>query len=263
MRNITIVPSVRLFKNRLNLNANVGFQQNNLDDTRTSTTERTVGSFNATYVPNEKWNFAGSYSNFSSYTNVKPQADPFFQNTLDTLNFYQVSQTTSGTVMRNLGGEKNPQSIMLTGSYQKASDEAQYEGGNQQSNFITMNIAYSYSLVPSNLTMALAGNIYSNNAAGVKSTYWGPTVSVTKSFLGKTLRGSLASSYNETSGGGIESSSVLNSRLSVSYAPQGQEGEASRHNVSLGLNVLNRLKSTQQQPSYTELTGTLNYTYAF
>jgi hypothetical protein len=263
MRNITVVPSIRLFKNRLNLNANVGFQQNNLDDTRTSTTERTVGAFNATYVPNEKWNFAGSYSNFSSYTNVKPQADPFFRNTLDTLNFYQISQTTSGTVMRNLGGEKNPQSIMLTGSHQKASDEAQYEGGSQQSNFITMNIAYSYSLVPSNLTMALAGNIYSNNAAGVKSTYWGPTVSVTKSFLEKTLRGSLASSYNETSGGGIESSSVLNSRLSVSYAPQGQEGEASRHNVSLGLNVLNRLKSTQQQPSYTELTGTLNYTYAF
>jgi hypothetical protein len=263
MRNITVMPSVRLFKNRLNLNANVGFQENNLDDSRTSTTKRTVGAFNATYVPNEKWNFAANYSNFSSYTNVRPQIDPFFRNTLDTLNFYQVSRTTTGTIMRNLGGQDNPQSIMFTGSYQKASDVAEYEGGNQQSDFLTMNVSYSYSLVPSNMTLAIAGNVYTNNAAGVKSTYWGPTVSATKSFMDKTLRGSLASSYNETSGDNIESSPVLNSRLSVSYAPKGQEGESSRHSLSLGLSVLNRLKSTQQQPSYTELTGTLNYTYAF
>ncbi|HEY8934787.1 MAG TPA: hypothetical protein VIM65_06180, partial [Cyclobacteriaceae bacterium] len=78
MRNITVMPSLRLFKNRLNLNANVGFQENNLDKTRTSTTKRTVGAFNATYVPNEKWNFAANYSNFSSYTNVRPQIDPYF-----------------------------------------------------------------------------------------------------------------------------------------------------------------------------------------
>jgi len=263
MRNITVMPSLRLFKNRLNLNANVGFQENNLDKTRTSTTKRTVGAFNATYVPNEKWNFAANYSNFSSYTNVRPQIDPYFRNTLDTLNFYQVSRTTTGTIMRNLGGQNNPQSIMFTGSYQKASDVAQYQGGSQQSDFLTMNVSYSYSLVPSNMTLAVAGNLYTNNAAGVKSTYWGPTVSATKSFMDKTLRGSLASSYNETSGGNIQSSPVLNSRLSVSYAPKGQEGETSKHNFSLGLNVLNRLKSTQQQPAYSELTGTLNYSYTF
>jgi hypothetical protein len=111
--------------------------------------------------------------------------------------------------------------------------------------------------------LALAGNIYTNNAAGVKSTYWGPTVSATKSFMDKTLRTSLASSYNETSGDNIQSSPVLNSRLSVSYSPKGKEGANSSHNFSLGMNVLNRLKSTDQQSSYTELTGTLNYTYTF
>lgn len=263
MRNITVMPSVRLFKNRLNLNANVGFQENNLDDSRTSTTKRTVGAFNATYVPNEKWNFAANYSNFSSYTNVRPQIDPFFRNTLDTLNFYQVSRTTTGTVMRNLGGQENPQSIMLTGSYQKASDVAQYEGGNQQSDFLTMNIAYSYSLVPSNLTLAIAGNVYTNNAAGVKSTYWGPTLSATKSFLDKVLRGSIASSYNETSGDNIQSSPVLNTRLGFSFTPKGREGARCHHNLSWGMNVLSRLKSTDQQAAYTEVTETINYTFTF
>jgi hypothetical protein len=126
-----------------------------------------------------------------------------------------------------------------------------------------MNVAYSYSLVPSNLTVAIAGNVYTNNAAGVKTTYWGPTVSVTKSFMDKMLRSSFATSYNETSGDNIQSSPVLNTRLSLSFAPKGKEGESSRHNFSLGLNMLNRLQGTEQQPAYTELTGTLNYTYTF
>jgi hypothetical protein len=35
------------------------------------------------------------------------------------------------------------------------------------------------------------------------------------------------------------------------------------HHFSLGLNVLNRLKSTETQAAFTELTATLNYAYSF
>jgi hypothetical protein len=262
MRNITIVPSVRLLKGRMNIAGNVGFQQNNLDDTRTSTTKRFVGSTNVTYAPNELWNFAANYSNFSSYTNTRPQIDPYYKNNLDTLNFYQVSETTGLTVVRNLGGKENPQSIMINSSYQKASDQADYEGGDQQSNFITGNISYSYSLVPSNTTLALSGNIYKNDAAGVKTIYWGPTLSITKGFLEKALRATLTTSYNETSGD-VSSSPVLNNRLNFIYTPKGGDGNSPKHNFSLGANFLNRFKKTEQQSSYSELTGVINYSYLF
>lgn len=264
MRNMTVAPSVRLFKNRLNLAANAGLQQNNLDKARESTTERVVGSVNANYLPNEFWNVVVNYSNFSSYTNVRPQQDPFFRNTLDTLNFYQVSQTTNVSVLRNLGKKEKPQSVMLNMSYQKAMDNASFEGGSNQSNFITANASYSYSIVPSSMTLAIAGNYYTTTAAGIKMTYWGPTVSVTKSFLEKTLRGSWASSYNETSGNSANASPILNNRLNLSYAPKAKDaGTSSPHTLSLGMNVLNRLKSSEQQPSFTEVTGTVNYTYSF
>jgi hypothetical protein len=264
MRNITIAPSFRLFKNRLNLAANVGLQENNLDNAKASTTKRTVGSINVNYVPNEKWNFGGNYSNFSTFTNIKPQPDPFFQNRLDTLNYYQLSQTLNGMAMRNLGNEQKPQSIMLNVSYQKANDETSYEGGSQQSDFISVNASYSYSSVPSSTTVALAGNVYANNAAGIKSTYWGPTLSLTKGFLEKTLRASLATSYNETSGNNVQSSPVLNNRFGLNFTPK-KDGSDSRsqHNVAFNLNVLNRLKGTEQQPAFTEITATLNYTYSF
>jgi hypothetical protein len=265
LRNLTIAPSLRLFENKLNLVANVGLQRNNLDNEKTSTTERTVGSVNANYVPNEFWNFAANYSNFTSFTNVKPQPDPFFQNTpLDTLNFYQLSQTMSGNVMRNLGTKDKPQSIMLNVSYQKAGDKALYAGGNrQQSEFINLNVAYSYAIVPANASLSIAGNIYKNTASGIETTYWGPTVSITKALYAKRLRASLSSSYNETSGT-VKTSPVLNDRLSLNYSPKPKEaGGMSRHSLALGINYSNRLKNTEQQSKYSELTGTFNYTYAF
>lgn len=262
MRNITIVPSVRLLQNKLNLAANVGFQRNNLDDARASTTERFVGSMNANYVPDEKWNFACSYSNFSSYTNMRPLADPFFQNNLDTLNFYQVSQTLSGTVVRTVGNRQKPQNIMVTISYQAANDESAYEGGDVQSNFFTSNMAYSYAVVSSQTTMGAGANVYANNAGGIKTTYWGPMVNVTQSLFDKEVRVSWACSYNKTSGNGIESSPVLNNRLGVTFTPHG-DSKSGRHNFSCGLNLVNRLKDTAQQKAFSELTGTVSYTYIF
>jgi hypothetical protein len=153
---------------------------------------------------------------------------------------------------------------MLNMSYQKANDNASYEGGDQQSDFISGNASYSYSIVPSATTFAISGNVYTTNAAGMKSTYWGPTLSITKAFLDKTLRGSWTTSYNETSGNNIQASPVLNNRLGLSYAPKAQNaGANSPHNLSLGINVLNRLKDTEQQPAFAEYTGTFNYTYTF
>jgi hypothetical protein len=264
MRNITIAPSLRLLKSTLNISANMGIQSNNLDQIRTSTTKRKVGSLVLNYAPNELWNLAANYSNFTSYTNIRPQIDPYLRNTLDTLNFYQVSQTMSGTVLRNLGSQERPQSIVINMSYQKASDKASYEGGaSKESELITLNISYSYAIVPSNISVAIAGNIYKNSASTIKTTYWGPTLGVTKTLYENTLRASFASTYNETNGS-IIVSPVLNNRLSINYTPKPKEvGGRSSQNFALGVNAINRLKNIGEQPKYSEVTGTINYTYVF
>lgn len=263
MRNITVAPNVRLLKNKITLSANVGVQKNNLNQSRASTTLRTVGAFNAQYMPNEKWNLAGSYSNFSSYTNMRPRVDPNFQNNLDTLNFYQVSETMTGSMSRSLGSREKPQSIIWTGSYQKASNKSAYDKTAQLSDFLTTNVSYSCSIVPSNLTVALSANVYTNNAAGVQSTFFGPTLNTTKSFLDKTLRCSYATSYNQTSSNRAKTSPVWNHVFSFSYAPQNKKEGNLGNNFSLGINVLRRLDDIDQQPAFTELTGTFNYTFTF
>jgi hypothetical protein len=264
MQNITIAPTVRLLKAKLTLAANVGLQNNNLDNARASTTSRNVGALNANYTPNEKWNFASSYSNFSSFTNVRKYSDPFFQNKLDTLNFYQVSQTLNANVIRNLGGKENPQSIMLNTSFQNSSDQASYKGGGQKSDFLSANLSYSYAIAPSNFTMALSANMYRTQSPGLQTTFWGPTVSLTKAFLEKTLRLSMATTYNQTAtNGAAQTSPIINNRLSLNYAPKPKDGNGGRQTFSFGLNTLKKLEEIANQPAFTEMTGTINYTHTF
>jgi len=251
-----------LLKNKINFGGNVGFQNNNLDGTRESTTRRFVGAGNIAYMPNEKWNFNANYSNFNSFTNQRPQIDPLFQNKLDTLNFYQVSETMTGTVVRMLGGKQNPQTVMLTGSYQRASDKASYMPGSQQSNFMSVNASYSYMVVPANLTLGVSGNYYTNNAVGTKTDFWGPALTVAKTFLQKTLRGTLTSAYNQTTSNTVHTGPVLNNRLMLSYTPKPKSGTG-RNSLSLSLNVLRRFNGEDTQPAFTEMTGMFNYSYSF
>ncbi len=266
LENITLAPSVRLFKNTLNLMGNLGRQHNNLDKSRASTTKRWVSSLNASYTPSEHWNFSANHSNFSTYTNMRPQADPYFRNNLDTLNFYQVTNTTSSTVSYLFGKEAHRQSLMLSGSYQQASDQASYQGGSSLSDFYSANASYSHSLTAIQTTLATGMNYNRSNSPGVSSTFWGPTLSLSRSFLEKTLRSSLASSYNQSSANGTESSDVWNTRGSVNYAPKGEKQtkkDFGKHNFSGGLNVLRRFKGTAQSPGFTEWTATMGYTYSF
>jgi len=264
MQNVTIAPTIRLLNGKLTMAANVGLQNNNLDKTRASTTSRNVGALNANYTPNEKWNFASNYSNFSSFTNMRKYNDPFFQNKLDTLNFYQVSQTLNANVIRNLGGKENPQSIMLNASFQNSSDQASYAGGGQKSDFISTNASYSYAIAPSNFTVAISANMYRTQSPGLQTTFWGPTVSLTKSFLEKTLRFSMSTTYNKTAtSGATQTSPIINNRLNINYAPKPKNGAGGHQTFSFGLNTLKKLEEIANQPAFTEMTGTINYSHTF
>ncbi len=271
MRNLTVVPALQLFKNRLSLSANVGLQRNNLDQSRTATTRRMVGAFTAAFTPNEKLSFSGDYSNFSTFTRMRPLADPFFRNALDTLNFYQLTQSLSGMSSYQFGPKERKQSLMMNLSYQRASDGTVDSTGNL-SDFYTGNLSYSYSLQPANATFSASFNYYTSQSAYLSSTYWGPNLSLSKAFLKKTLKSSLSGSFNRSDSNGQSGSGVINSRLNLSYNPAGGEEKKGpgKHLFSMGLNWLSKLNSPARQDAvpppaagYSEWTSSLNYTYSF
>lgn len=270
MRNITLVPSLQLFKSRLTLSGNVGIQRNNLDNTRTATTRRFVGAATAGYNPNDRWSFSGGYSNFSTYTRMRPPTDPFFRNGLDSLNFYQLTQAINGMSSFLFGSKERKQSLMLSASFQRANDQATHADLSQLADFYSGSLSYSYSLTPQQATLAASMNYNGSKAPQANSTFWGPNLSVSKGFLNKTLRSSLSGSYNSATTNGLKGNDVINSRLSLTYTPATATEKKSmgKHNLSLGVNWLKKLNGPDNQiPTttlgYSEWTVNGNYTFSF
>jgi hypothetical protein len=224
MRNITLAPNVRLFKNKLTISGNAGVQTNNLDKAKNSSTRRFVGTANVAYAKSESWNFSTTYSNFTTFTNVRPQQDPFFVNQLDTLNFYQVNSSISATVTHSFGSKEVKKNITLNSTYQRASDQQTGTGnGTKNSNFINGSLAYSQTFTKKGMSISSSANYNSSNAPGNKSVFYGPNMNISKALLQKKVQASFGASYNKNTTNGISSSAVWSSRMNFSYSPKAKK----------------------------------------
>lgn len=218
MENITVNGSLNLLRNQLAIALSSGVQKNNLDDSEASSTRRLVGSVNVNYSPSAKWNFSTSYSNFNTYTNVRAQADPTFQDELDTLNFYQVNQSATLSTMYSFGSREVRKSISLNGSYQITNEEAT-GAEDTQSTFYSGNLAYRFSFKDgTSASAAMNGNksVFGTN----ESHSYGPNFTFSKPLMNKNIRSTFSGTYLKQETSGKPTSGVLNLRLNFGLKPQ-------------------------------------------
>ncbi|RFM32333.1 hypothetical protein [Chitinophaga silvisoli] len=244
MRNITIAPALQLFKGKISLTANAGMQVNNLNHAKMSDTRRWVANFNTSMTPNEHWLLSAGYSNFSTFTRVRPLADPYFTRPLDTLDYYQVNTSYNSMLMYRI----NRSAITLSSSFQHASDQS--DASDQLSSFFTANLGYTYLLIKQNLSFTSAFNYYYNTATGLSTAFFGPNINISKQFFDKTCKAALSATYNVTKVAYTQSS-LFNTGLTLGYAPGGK-----KHQLGSSLLYLHKGRVT-------EWTGTMNYSYSF
>ncbi len=261
MENITMVPTVRLHEGRLAISGNAGIQRNNLDKSRESTTKRWVGAGNIVFTPAEKWNLTFNYSNFSTYSNIRPQTDPFFNNSMDSLNFYQVTNQIGGSVMYSFGKKEAPCYLMINTSYQKATETSAGEQSKSTSGFITANTSYSQIMSNSGLSIALSYNFSASTAPEMKTVYQGPGINLSKMLMNKTLRAGLNSTYSQNTLNGKKGSPVLSTGINLGYSPK--KTEEGKHSINFNLTIVQRFPSEIQKQKRSELTGNLNYAFTF
>ncbi len=72
LENITVNAAQPLFKGKVQLAMNAGFQRDNLDGNKSGSSTRAIGSVNATYAPTEKAVATINYSNFQTYMRIRP-----------------------------------------------------------------------------------------------------------------------------------------------------------------------------------------------
>jgi hypothetical protein len=253
LENITVAPSVRLFKQKMNVSANVGVQRNNLNKQELSTVKRLLGSGAISYVPNQKWNFAAQYSNFKTYNKISQNFNQF--QTLDTLNFYQVSESASFNTGYNSTSKEKKHGVNLNFSFQKATQTQGEQITSNTSRFYNTNLAYRYTLVPLQLSISAGVNANQNQMADVNSYAIGPNASVSKLFLDKKLRSSLTTTYNFLLTEKVTTGRAINFVAGLAYKFQ------KKSNLTLNMIILN--KYSKVSPTYTEFTGNLGYSYTF
>ncbi|MFN3403331.1 MAG: hypothetical protein ACK40G_04495 [Cytophagaceae bacterium] len=254
LENITVSPSIRLWKDKINLNANVGLQRNNVNNNKMTTTRRVLSSFNINYIPAPKWTFSGMYSNFTSYNRISNRFDRF--QTLDTLNFYQVNENINFNAGYNNSGKTLRHGIMLNSAYQGANETYGENVTSNKALFFNLNGSYQLGMIPSETNLAIGISSNKNIVAGRETLAWGPTAMMGKTFWDKQLRTSINAFYNNVITDGKSTGKAINTVLSCGY------NYLKKNTFTLNLMLLNRKGDTEAN-SFTEFTGTFGYMYNF
>jgi len=227
--------NLSLVKNKLNISASVGLQQNNLDKMQSNTSRRFIGSLNTTYKFTEQLNAGINYSNFSSNT------IPVRLGLSDTIKLVQLTQ--SGGVMTNysFGKENRKHSLNFNSNYQES-------GGNKQettSNVMAM-ISYSLLFQKQGLNVVTGIMVNESKSVGITTQSYGPTLALTKAFLNKKLKVNVSANYQVANSGG---KNVFNNLVAIAGA---------NYTITkwlmckLDYNLLNRESHLANSPGFTE-----------
>lgn len=273
LESFTIAPSLTLLKGKLNLSLNTGLQRNNLKNDKLNTTSRWVGSINVNYAPNQQWSLTGSYSNFSSYTKQKPQEDPFYKNTLDTLNFYQLSQSSMVSITRNFSNNSVKQNMMLSANYQitgqnqGAINNPAVFGTSSDiklpSKVINANLGHNIMFSKTKTAITTAFNVNNSVLANFNIIYLGPNLNLSQAFLKNILKVSLGTSYNQILTNGSKTNEVFNHRLSANCTPKRSNEKIGKFNFTLSATYLQKLRNETHSSAFNEFTGNVGLNYNF
>lgn len=255
----------QLLAGKLNVSANAGIQQDNVQKQKLKTLKRWVGALNFTYVPAEWITAMLSYSNFTSFSNLRPTYDYLKQITpyqaLDTLNFKQINQNIQAgvNVVLPSKNEDITQNIGLNLVMQRGSDNQ----GNLKVENNLSNTALDYSYGIKSLKMNISASLYYSDSdiSGLTGTQWGPSLGFGKGF-GSQDGIQWKTQFNGTyTAGKMDkvSQSMLNMRAGVSA------GLTKQLNLTTNIIYLNRKNVSTERyiPSFQEITATLGLVYNF
>lgn len=258
----TLAPYLKLFKSKLNISGKFGLEYNNLNGMKSDNTHRLAGSACVAFNSGKHWNASLNYSNFSTYTRYKKTAYPYYTDELDSLNFYQVSQSLMGSVVFNFGDKERMQNIGLNASWQYANTEAGNASSTRQ-NVESASLNFSQNLTRQKLGwMAYASANYSDDRQA-ESLYVGPGASLNKSFFKDALNTSASCAYNVNTLNGARHSSLLNSNLSATWNMKFVKEKYGSHGMTGSVGLTNWLKKSDSKRKDYELLATVNYSVRF
>lgn len=261
LENITLTPTASLLKGKLNINANVGVQRNNLASTASSESRRWIGTVGISGSPIKNLNLSVNYSNMSSFSRRNPAVDPFYNVLGDTLNVYQISSSGAFTSAYSFG-KTNKQNFVfsstvsvsenITGRLENAAAfgiNTTEEGASIPTKVYTGMLGHTLSFSKSKLNMGWTFNSSLSRALGNETVFAGPGINCSKPFPKKKLNLSSGLVYNQNYLNGHLQTHVLNARLGLGYQPQWWDKKYGTMSMNLSSSLVTKLATNSSTVS--------------
>lgn len=266
LENIILNTSFNLFKDNVNISADIGRQRDNLDASKLQQTNRWIGSIKANIKASEKLTIITGYSNFTMFTNNQlNQFNAINNNPLaiqqprDSIDYKQISQNFNFNTNYALSNKKElTQSINFNYSLNdmvNRENNIVRKGGINR--FHNANLTYAIGFPEKDITLSTAVNYTNMYAASKITNIWGPSATINKNFIDKKLQTSFGASYNALVSD-ASSTKISNFRLNANYSPW------QKHSFSTA--IIQQFRNTNQDvpdKKVNELTATIGYNYSF
>ena len=192
VQNITIAPTVRFLKNKLNIGSSIGIQNDNLNGNKRTTAHRTIGSLNINAQVNKHFNISSNFSNYSV------NQTPNITRLADTLRITQTTQNISVTPMYYFTTKNIQHTIVFTANYNKLNDYNDSYAANQYSrdiNATTAFLNYNLNYLPHQIGVTVGLNYSNIMGTAIADDNKGATLGLNKSFFKNKLQLRTAATY--------------------------------------------------------------------
>lgn len=246
VENYTVSVSVPLFQRSLRIGGSIGFQKDNLMNTKSATSNRLIGSANLSYNQAQY----GFDLNYSSYGITQTRGiNPI----IDSLKVSKVNQSINFTTRYTFGNSESLSNLILNTSYQALNDLNPNTKANSESNNYNVNLTYQQSNPTNGINYGITLNALQSNFGSNKTAFIGSILQFSSPLMGTVISSSLGyqnSFVNSQNNGGVTTASI-----SAVYSFEKQ------HNIKFDTNLL--LSNTKTVNSFNELRLSLGYIYNF
>lgn len=199
VQNITLAPSLPLFKRKLYLRGSIGLQRDNLKNTKLNTTTRTISSASISFNPVQMFGIDINYSNYSN--NQKAGKIEV----IDSLKLYQTTSNISVSPRLFFDREKASHMVLLLYNRSGLNDKNASTEAYSESVATILNAGYNLNLKETGIGASLSFNHTMLESFAGDQKVTGATAGVSKSWLEGKLSAALNSSamrsqFNGTSG---------------------------------------------------------------
>lgn len=248
--NFTLGTQMQWKENKWMVNAETGFQRNNLSGDETNSLRRIVGSAQISFRPNDVTHFNVNYSNFRTTNKLRTSTIPFIQ--VDSITLSLVNQNIGFTFNR-LSGNDNTNVLTGSFSYQKSNaieNDAVLQS--QTNDNIMAFINYSM-MTPADWRMSTSFMMNRNNNFINNLLTIAPTLGAKKDWKEKNLRVQSSLSMVRIYLDNAYFNTVWQPRASVDYQV------SKKQSLSFEAYYVLRSQSNNLENSFSELTSTLSW----